>query len=296
MNRGVLHGAAAYSLWGALALYWNLLRTVPTAQAMAHRVVWSCAVLAALVAGSRRLGALAAVPRRTLAVYVLAALLIAVNWTMYVWSVTSGYVVESSLGYFITPLVNVTLGVVVLRERLRRLQWMAVAVAAAGVLHLTRVYGAPPWIAFGLATSFGTYGLVKKRAPLAPLDGLFLETAVLALPALIYLLFAESRGEGVFLHSSAVTDWLLAGTGVVTVLPLLLFASAVQRVPLSVIGVLQYIAPTIQLLLGIVVFREPFSLAQLAGFAFVWIALLLFAVDGVRAGRRARPALDEGTA
>ena len=296
MNRGVLHGAAAYSLWGALALYWNLLRAVPTAQTMAHRVVWSCAVLAALVAGSGRLGALAGVPRRTLAVYALAALLIAVNWTLYVWSVTSGYVVESSLGYFITPLVNVTLGVVVLRERLRRMQWMAVALAAAGVLHLTRVYGEPPWIAFGLATSFGTYGLVKKRAPLAPLDGLFLETAVLALPALVYLLIVEGRGDGVFLHSSAATDWLLAGTGVVTVMPLLLFASAVQRVPLSIIGVLQYIAPTIQLLLGIVVFREAFSSAQLTGFAFVWIALLLFGVDGVWAGRRARPEPGRGTA
>ena len=291
-HRGILYGAAAYGMWGAFALYWNLLRGVPTAQMMGHRIVWSCVVLAVFVAGSGRLSTLLQVRRRVVLLYAIAGVLIAINWTLYVWSVTSGYVVESSLGYFITPLVNVTLGVVVLRERLRPVQWLAVALAAAGVVYLTRLHGAPPWIALGLAASFGTYGLVKKRAPLPPVEGLFLETAVLVLPALAYLVAAQRGGDGVFLRSSPATDLLLAGTGPMTVLPLLLFASAVQRVPLSIIGILQYIAPTIQFLLGIFVFHEGFSGGQLTGFAFVWVALILFGVHGALTRRRAVPALD----
>jgi chloramphenicol-sensitive protein RarD len=290
MSRGVLYGAAAYGMWGAFALYWNLLRGIPVAQMMSHRIVWSCAALIVLVAASGRLRALTAVPRRVVGLYAIAAALIAINWTLYVWAVTSGFVVESSLGYFITPLVNVALGVVVLRERLQPVQWIAVALAAAGVLDLTGVYGQPPWIALGLASSFGTYGLVKKRAPLPPVDGLFLETAVLALPALVCLLLVEVRGTGVFLRTGAARDLLLAGTGPMTVLPLLLFASAVQRVPLSIVGILQYIAPTIQFLLGLYVFHEAFSSAQLLGFACVWVALILFGVDGLLTRRRAVPA------
>ena len=293
MNRGVLLGAAAYGIWGTFPLYWTLIRHVPTSQAMGHRIVWSCLVLAALVAGTRRAAALASVPHRTIALYSAAAVLIGINWTIYVWAVNSGFVVQTSLGYFITPLVNVLLGVVVLRERLRPLQWLAVALAAAGVVHLTRVYGEPPWIALGLAASFGTYGLIKKRAPLPPVEGLFLETAVLALPALGYLVLAQQSGDGMFLRSGAATDLLLAGTGILTVIPLLLFATAVRRVPLSVMGILQFIAPTISFLLGVFVFKEPFSAAQFAGFAFVWTALVLFAVDGMLTRRRAMPVLDE---
>jgi chloramphenicol-sensitive protein RarD len=296
VNRGILHGVAAYVMWGAFALYWGFLRHVPTAQVMGHRIVWSCVVLLAMVGRAGRLRELAAVPRRTMAVYSVAAILIVINWTLYVWAVTSGFVVESSLGYFITPLVSVMLGVVVLRESLRPAQWLAVALAAAGVLQVTRAYGQPPWVAFGLAASFGTYGLVKKRAPLPPQEGLLLETAVLALPAALYLLAVEGRGGGVFLHVSATTDLLLVATGVLTVLPLLLFASAVRQVPLSVIGILQYIAPTMQFLLGVFVFREPFSADQFGGFALVWIALLVFGTDGVLSRRRAMPALDEGAA
>jgi chloramphenicol-sensitive protein RarD len=295
MNRGVLYGAAAYGLWGLFPLYWSLIRHVPTAQTMGHRIVWACAVLAALVWSSRRPAALTAVPRRVVALYSAAAVLIGVNWTLYVWAVNAGFVVETSLGYFITPLVNVVLGIVVFRERLRRLQWIAVALAAAGVLQLTYVYGQPPWIALGLAASFGTYGLIKKKAPLAPVDGLFLETAILVLPALAYLVFVQRSGDGVFLHAGMATDVLLAGTGVLTVIPLLLFASAVRRVPLTLIGILQYISPTLTFLLGLFVFREPFTAAQLTGFAFVWIALLLFGADGLLT-RRARPVLGEGTA
>lgn len=289
-------GAAAYGIWGTFPLYWNLIRHVPTSQAMGHRIVWSCLVLAALVAGSRRGAALAVVPRHILALYSVAAVLIGLNWTLYVWAVNSGHVVETSLGYFITPLINVMLGTVILKERLRRLQWTAVALAAAGVLYLSIVYGAPPWIALGLAASFGTYGLIKKQAPLAPVDGLFLETAILALPALAFLVFAQRSGEGVFLRAGTATDVLLVSTGLLTVIPLLLFATAVRRVPLSVMGILQYIAPTMQFVLGLVVFRETFSAAQFTGFAFVWAAVLLFAIDSAVTHRRALPVLDEGAA
>ena len=295
MNRGVVQGLLAYLIWGAFPLYFNLLRTVPTAQTMGHRIVWSCAVMAALVAGAGRLPALAAVPRRTIGIYAIAAALIAVNWTMYVWAVTSGHVVETSLGYFVTPLVNVTLGVALLGERLRRAQWVAVGLASIGVIHLTLLYGQLPWIALSLAFSFGVYGFIKKRAPLPPLDGLFVETAVLVLPAFVYLLVAQQSGAGVFLRGGSSIDLLLVGTGALTVLPLLLFASAVQRIPLSIVGLLQYVAPTIQFLLGIFVFHEAFSPAQFIGFAFVWLALLVFAVDGALGSRRA-PVLDRDAA
>ena len=294
----VWHGVAAYAIWGTFPLYWALIRHVPVPQVMGHRIVWSCLVLLALVLGLGRRTALAALPRRVVVLYAMAAVLIGVNWTIYVWAVTSGFVVETSLGYFITPLFTILLGVLVLRERLRRLQWVAVALAAAGVLHLARLSGAPPWIALGLTVSFGTYGLIKKRAPLAPVEGLLLETAILALPALLYLLVAQRSGAGVFLRAGAATDALLVGTGLLTVGPLLLFATAVQRVPLSVMGILQFIAPTMQFVLGVFVFREAFSAAQLAGFALVWTAVVVFAVDGLRARRppRAAPVLDEGAA
>jgi chloramphenicol-sensitive protein RarD len=295
MNRGVLFGAAAYGLWGAFPLYWALIRHVPTAQAMGHRILWSCLVLAVLVGVTGRGAALAAVPRRVLGVYAVAGVLIGINWTLYVWAVNAGFVVQTSLGYFITPLVNVVLGVAVLRESLRRVQWMAVACAFAGVVHLTRTYGGLPWIALGLAASFGTYGLVKKQAPLSPVDGLFLETAVLVLPAAAFLAAVQAGGRAVFLHAGMTTDVLLVGTGILTVIPLLLFATAVRMVPLSVIGILQFIAPTIAFLLGVFVFREPFSRAQLAGFALVWMALVIFAADSWLTRRRTL-VFDEGAA
>ena len=293
MNRWLWQGVAAYAIWGTFPLYWSLLRGVPTAQVMGHRIVWSCLVLAALVAATRRTATIRSVARRTLGIYAIAAVLIGVNWTIYVWAVTSGFVVETSLGYFITPLVNVVLGVAVLRERLRAVQWAAVAIAAAGVLHLARTSGAPPWIALGLAASFGTYGLIKKRAPLPPVEGLFIETAVLTGPALLYLLFAQRGGEGVFLADPS-TDALLVGTGVLTVIPLILFASAVRHVSLSAMGILQFFSPTMQFLFGVFFFREPFSKAQLLGFVLVWAAVALFTADGLR--RRQAPVLDEGVA
>ena len=286
MSRPLWYAVAAYLLWGFFPLYWGLIRHVPTGQAMGHRIVWSAVLLAAIVMASGRRRQLARVTRSVLALYALAGLLIGVNWTIYVWAVNAGFIVETSLGYFILPLINVLLGVVVLQERLRWLQWVAVGIAAAGVAHLTRTYGAPPWIALGLATTFGAYGLIKKRAPLPALEGLFIETAILSPIALLYLVTAHRSGSGLFLRAGTTTDLLLIGTGLLTIVPLALFAAAVQRVPLSIVGILQYISPTIQFLIGILVFREAFSAAQFVGFALVWAAVVLFGVDGLIARRQ----------
>jgi chloramphenicol-sensitive protein RarD len=216
----------------------------------------------------------------------VAAVLIGVNWLTYVWAVNAGFIVETSLGYFINPLLSVLMGVVFLRERLRPWQWAPLGLATAGVLYLTLAYGSPPWIALTLAFSFGFYGLAKKTAPLGSLYGLALETGFLFLPALAFLGYAEAAGQGAFLHSGPLPDLLMIGAGVVTTMPLLLFASAAQRIPLSLVGVLQYIAPTIQFLLGVVVYHEPFTPSQMIGFGLVWIALALFAGEGLLAQRR----------
>jgi chloramphenicol-sensitive protein RarD len=281
---GVWYGVAAYSLWGLLTLYWKLFPGVPAIQVLAHRFVWSFVVLAAILAASwhQRRAAFRSISTRIVAVYGAAAVLIGANWFLYVYSVNNGFIVESSLGYFMTPLVNVLMGVVVFRERLRRGQWLAVAFAFSGVLWLTLAYGTLPWIGLALAASFGSYGLVKKKATLPSLEGLTLETALLVLPAALFLLALNGNGEGAFLHAGRGTDLLLAAGGVVTVVPLLLFATAVRRIPLSVIGILQYIAPTIQFLLGVFLFREPFTRTQLIGFGLVWLGLVVFTLDSVR--------------
>jgi chloramphenicol-sensitive protein RarD len=296
---GFWAGVAAYSIWGLFPIYWKLVQHVPALEILGHRILWSFVVLAILVAAMRRRGrpALSSVSRQVVAMYAIAAVLIGVNWFLYVFAVNAGFIVETSLGYYITPLVNVLLGVVVFRERLRPVQWMAVAIAAAGVVHLTLAYGTLPWIAMGLAASFGTYGLVKKKAPLDPLEGLTLETAVLSPVALLYLVALQRTGEGAFLHTGATADALLIGGGLVTIVPLLLFAISVRSVPLTVIGLLQYIGPTLQFMLGVFVFDEPFSRSQFVGFAIVWTALAIFAVDSLRARRvqQIAPVLDEAT-
>ena len=288
MARGFWLGAAAYSIWGLFPIYWKLVASVPAGQVLAHRIVWSCVALCALLAWPSR----ARLPRgtitpRVVALYLAAALLIGVNWYLYVWAVGHDFVVETSLGYYITPLVNVLLGVVILREHLRPATWAAVALAAAGVAVLTWAYGAPPRIALGLAASFGTYGLVKKAAPLPPLEGLALETALLAPLALAYLLSAEHAGSGAFMHEARATDMFLIGGGLVTIAPLLLFAAAVRTVPLSTMGLLQFISPTIQLVLALGLYHEPFGGLRLAGFVAVWLALVIFAAQLVRTPSRA---------
>lgn len=280
MNPGILMAAGAYVSWGLLPVYWKLLGHVPTAQLLSHRIVWSFVTLAVILALRGRLGPLlgriSPAARRS---YMLASLLIGVNWFIYVWSVNAGYIVEASLGYFITPLLSVLLGVFFLRERLRRLQWAPLALAAAGVVYLAFDYGRLPWIALALASTFSLYGLVKKKAPLGAFEGLTLETAMLLPPALAWLVWSQWRGEGVFLHAGTLSDLLLVGAGTVTTAPLAMFAAAAQRIPLSMIGILQYIAPTIQFLLGVFMYHEPFTRAQFAGFSMVWIALLLFLLE-----------------
>jgi chloramphenicol-sensitive protein RarD len=283
---GVWYGVAAYGIWGLFPLYWKLVQHVPALQILGHRIVWSFAALAVLTTFSGRTSpppSLWTVHSGVIGTYAIAAVLIGINSFLYVYAVNAGFIVETSLGYFIAPLVNVLLGVVVLRERLRVGQWLAAALAAAGVAYLTRAYGSVPWIAAGLATSFGSYGLVKKKAPLDSLRGLTLETAVLVIPAAAYLTALQVNGRGAFLHTGFVSDLLLVGSGLVTISPLLLFASAVRRIPLSVVGLLQYIAPTIQFLLGVFLYDEPFSRTQLIGFAIVWTALVIFSVEGLRA-------------
>jgi chloramphenicol-sensitive protein RarD len=296
---GIWYGIAAYTIWGLLTLYWRLFPHVPAIQVLGHRIVWAFVVLAAIIAASwsRRRTVMRLLTPSTVGLYAVAASLISINWFLFLFAVNNGLVVASSLGYFITPLVNVLLGVVVLRERLRMLQWIAVALAFAGVVRLTVAYGRIPWIALALAASFGGYGLVKKKAPLPSLDGLALETAVLFVPAALYLAALHRQGSGAFLSHGPLTDVLLVAAGGITVIPLLLFASAVRRVPLSVVGVLQYISPTIQFLLGVFVIREPFTRTQMSGFALVWLGLVVFGLDGVRTRRTSPVAvLDEGAA
>jgi chloramphenicol-sensitive protein RarD len=294
---GFWSGVAAFTIWGLVPIYWKLLKHVPTMQVLGHRIVWSLAVLAILVAGRRRAhAALANVSRQVVGLYAIAAALIAVNWFLYIYAVNAGFIVETSLGYYITPLVNVLFGVLFFHERMRPAQWLAIALATAGVVELTYAYGSLPWIAFGLAASFGTYGLAKKKAPLNPLEGLTLETGILAPLAILYLVMLHGTGDGVFLRTGVASDALLIGGGAVTMVPLLLFAAAARTVPLSVIGILQYIGPTLQFLLGIFVYDEPFSRLQLIGFSIVWAALAVYAGDSLRARRLSAPvmpALDE---
>ncbi|HEY7444832.1 MAG TPA: EamA family transporter RarD [Vicinamibacterales bacterium] len=277
--RGIWYAIGAYLLWGILPIYWKWISHVSALELIAHRIVWSCLILGGAIAiASQWKSFTATLTTRVIRLYALAALFIAINWFTYVWAVNTGRVVHASLGYFINPLISVVLGVMVLGERLRPLQWMAVGLAAMGVLYLTLTFGVPPWISLTLAGSFGVYGLVKKTAPLGSIHGLTVETAVLVLPAMAYLLLLA--GDGAFFRTGVLTAVLIVGTGIVTAAPLLLFASAVQRVPLSQIGLLQYIAPTMQLLLGVFLYREPFTRTQLVGFSMVWAGLIVFGLEG----------------
>jgi chloramphenicol-sensitive protein RarD len=297
LNAGIWYGVGAYVAWGLLPLYWKQIEQVSAGQLIGHRIVWSFLTLAAITSVSKQWAALREAIARPGVVksYALAAVLITVNWFIYVWGVNSGFIVETSLGYFINPLVSVVFGVLVFGERLRRLQWLAVALAGTGVLYLTLAYGALPWIAMVLALSFGTYGVVKKKAPLGSMHGLTVETAMLLVPAVLYLGYAERAGAGAFLHHGIPMDALLVSTGVVTTGPLLMFASAVQRTPLSTMGVLQYVAPTLQLLLGVFVYGEPFTRTQFIGFAIVWAGLIVFGLDGFLSRRVPMAAIiDEG--
>jgi chloramphenicol-sensitive protein RarD len=288
LNRGILYGIGAYLCWGFFPIYWKLLQGVPAMQIMTHRLVWSFIFLAAIISWREDWATLIRSVRskRILLIYGLAGSLLAVNWLVYIWAVNAGFVVETSLGYFINPLVNVLLGVIFLRERIHPLVWIPIGLASAGVLYLTLSYGSLPWIALVLAFTFGFYGLVKKTAPLGSLHGLTLETALLTLPALAYLAFTEFNGSAAFGHVATATTLLLAFTGVVTAVPLLLFGMAARQIPLWMLGLLQYIAPSIQFLIGILLYHEPFTPARLVGFSLIWGALLLYWLEGAWLRRR----------
>ena len=291
-RRGLLAAATAFTIWGVFPAYWHLLKAVPSMQIMAHRVVWSAVLVVGWLLwrqGWDWWRTIAARPRM-LAALALSGAVIAFNWGLYIWAVNAGHVVETSLGYFINPLVTVALGVVVLRERLRRPQWIAVACAAAGVAWLTWSAGSPPWIALGLAGSFALYGLVRKLVPVDAVAGLGVESLFMFLPALAYVLWAEAGHGGGFIGGwSLGTQLLLVFSGVVSAVPLVAFAYGVRRIQLSVVGLLQYIGPTLQLLLGVWFFREPFTAVHALGFGAIWLGLAIFAGEGLWRGRRRAP-------
>ncbi|WP_460068504.1 EamA family transporter RarD [Streptomyces sp. YKOK-I1] len=285
---GLLNGFAAYGMWGLVPLFWPLLKPAGAVEILAHRMVWSLAFVAAALLVVRRwawAGELLRQPRR-LGLVVIAAAVITVNWGVYIWAVNSGHVVEASLGYFINPLVTIAMGVLILKERLRPVQWAAVGVGLAAVLVLTVGYGRPPWISLCLAFSFATYGLVKKKVNLGGVESLAAETAIQFLPALGYLLWLSAHGGATFASEGAGHAALLASTGVVTALPLVCFGAAAIRVPLSTLGLLQYLAPVFQFLLGVVYFGEEMPAERWAGFGLVWLALVLLTADAWRSARR----------
>jgi chloramphenicol-sensitive protein RarD len=295
---GLWVAVASFVLWGLMPLYWHLLKAVPSMQVVAHRVVWSTLLVVAWLLWKNGRGWLRAALARPRAAWMLAlsGALIGFNWSLYIWAVNAGHVVESSLGYFINPLLNVVLGVVFLHERLSRAQWVAVTLAAAGVVWLTVNFGQPPWIAICLALSFALYGLLRKLLAIDAVTGLGIESVYLFLPALAMLVWGEAHGQGGFLPLGGAPGWgmgmdaLLIFGGALTALPLIGFAFAVRRVPLSVVGLLQYIAPTLQFLTGVFVFHEAFDQQRLVGFVFIWIGLAIFALEGLlRSRRRAAP-------
>ncbi len=282
MNKGIVSAFAAYVMWGVFPIYFKWLQTVPAFQTVSHRVVWSFIFLVIVIAlRGEWITFIQSLSWKRFFIYLGAGTLLGINWFTYVWAIAQGYVVESSLGYFINPLVSVVLGMIFLGERLRPLQWIPVILAVAGVIYLTISYGSLPWIALILAFSFGFYGLIKKISPLGSLHGLTLETSAIFLPSLAILLVEEARGVGAFGHDGWLISILLVLTGVVTAVPLILFSIGARNIPLTTVGLLQYIAPTGQFLSGVFLFSEPFTKDRLIGFSIIWLALIIFSVESL---------------
>jgi chloramphenicol-sensitive protein RarD len=290
MNTGILHAATAYAIWGVFPIYFKALQDIPPMEILMHRMVWSLAFVGIVLAWRRQWSWLGDVLRRpkVLAGFAASALLLSGNWFIFIWAVNNGHVVDSSLGYFINPLFNVLLGSLLLRERLRPVQWTAVALAACGVVWLTWQGGSLPWIALALAATFALYGLLRKTAALGALEGLALETLLLFPLAFVYLVMLTLDGRNSFASASTTSQLLLAAAGPITAIPLLLFAAGARRIPLSLLGLLQYIGPTLQLLLGIWLYHEPFSSTRLAGFALIWSALAVYTLEGLWQNWKAR--------
>ena len=283
MRTGILSAALAFLCWGLFPLYFHAIGDVPAMQILANRMLWSLAFLLIVLGLRRQWSWLHQVRQpRIFWSFVASALLLAANWLLYIWAVNNGHVIEASLGYFITPLVNIMFGFLLLKERLRPFQWGVIALAALGVAWLTWQSGSVPWVSLFLAATFGGYGLLRKTAALGALEGLSFETMVLFPLALAYIAWLTLHGENAFLTTpSDTTRWLLIASGPITAIPLLLFANGARRIPLSILGLLQYLAPTIQFLLGVLLFKEAFTSDRLVGFAMIWAALALFAGEGL---------------
>lgn len=282
MPIGALYAALAFALWGIFPLYFRQIASVPSGEILVHRIVWSLVFVLVVLTLRRQWAWVRPVltQPKVLLAFAASAVLLSANWLTYIWAVNNGHVIEASLGYFINPLVNVLLGYTVLHERLRRAQWAALGIAAAGVLWLTVLAGRPPWIALVLAGSFGVYGLLRKVATLGALEGLTLETLILAPIAMAVLGFWMSQGTSVFPSPDVSTNFWLVAAGPITAIPLLLFAAGARRISLTTLGLLQYIGPTMQLALGLWLFHEPFSAERLIGFALIWAALALYSAEG----------------
>jgi chloramphenicol-sensitive protein RarD len=283
MRSGIIYAALAFFCWGLFPIYFHALGEVPPLQILAHRMLWSLAFLLILLLLRRDWKWLQVVRQpRVFFSFVLSALLLSANWLVYIWSVMNHHVIEASLGYFINPLVNIVLGYLILKERMRPLQWAAIGVAALGVAWLTWQAGTVPWIALFLALSFGGYGLLRKTAALGPLEGLSFETIVLFPLAAGYVIWLTVQGQNVFINTASdSTRWLLIMAGPLTAIPLLLFATGARKIPLSILGLLQYLSPTLQFLLGVWLFKEAFTADRLVGFVLIWSALALFAGEGL---------------
>ena len=292
MHSGIVYAALAFTWWGLFPLYFRIVSTVAPGEVLAHRIVWCLLLLLGLLGARRQWAWLGAVLRqpKVLGAFAASALLLSANWLTYIWSVNNGHVVDASLGYFITPLVNVLLGYTLLHERPRRAQWAALAIAGIGVLWLTLQAGRLPLIALVLATTFGCYGLLRKVAVLGALEGLTLETLLLAPLALAALAIWSANGQSSFPAPDLLTNLWLVALGPITALPLLLFAAAARRLSMTTLGLLQYIGPSIQFVLGIWIFREPFTPTRLIGFGLIWLALAIYSLDGWRVGRPASAA------
>lgn len=281
---GVIFAVAAFLIWGISPIYWKALRAVPALEIILHRIVWSFLLLVPLIIIMRRWQEFILVFKnlRTMLILLFTAIIVSGNWLLYIWAVNADHLLQASLGYYINPLVNVVLGVVFLKERLRPPQILAVILATAGVLYLTLSYGEFPWIALTLAVSFGLYGLIRKVAPVSSLVGLTVETLLLSIPALVYLFYLDRLGQGSIFRVSLKLDLMLMGCSVVTALPLLFFTLGARRLYLSTMGLLQYIAPSCMFVLAVFLFREPFENAQIVTFVLIWTALAIYSTDSVR--------------
>ena len=281
---GVIYAVAAFLIWGISPIYWKALRSVPAIEIILHRIVWSFFLLVPLIILMRRWQEFVAVLKnpRTLLILLFTGLIVGGNWLLYIWAVNNDHLLQASLGYYINPLVNVVLGMVFLKERLRTPQIVAVALATAGVLYLTIYFGVFPWIALTLAISFGFYGLIRKVAPVSSVVGLTVETLWLSIPALVYLVYLDRLGQGAIFRVSFKLDLMLMGCAVVTAFPLLFFTLGARRLYLSTLGLLQYIAPSCMFILAVFFYDEPFASAQVVTFILIWIALAIYSTDSVR--------------